>query len=210
MRNTKNAFTLVELIVVITILAVLGTIAFVSLQGYSRDAKNSKVTADIRTVVSGVETALTDGTTNMKNVVTQSATIITKKGTANVGSTNTNLLKLTTGTAGSGAFDIANASTGEYNVGTINFAAIKQNGDDFLDSAKNEYPAAAVASGSVAFYQIGWVTEDASGGNTIILKGNYVKQGAATDTTALLSDSSGSSPKVVADAISNGATGTFY
>jgi prepilin-type N-terminal cleavage/methylation domain-containing protein len=48
MRNTKKqAFTLVELIVVITILAILGTIAFISLQGYSQDAKNSKVTSDL-------------------------------------------------------------------------------------------------------------------------------------------------------------------
>lgn len=47
MRNTKNAFTLVELIVVITILAILGTIAFISLQGYSADARNSKRTSDV-------------------------------------------------------------------------------------------------------------------------------------------------------------------
>jgi len=37
----KKAFTLVELIVVITILTILGTIAFISLQGYSRDARDS-------------------------------------------------------------------------------------------------------------------------------------------------------------------------
>lgn len=47
MRNTKKAFTLVELIVVITILAILGTIAFISLQGYSADARNSKRTSDL-------------------------------------------------------------------------------------------------------------------------------------------------------------------
>lgn len=41
--NTKNIkwFTLVELIVVITILAILWTIAFISLQGYSQDSRNS-------------------------------------------------------------------------------------------------------------------------------------------------------------------------
>ncbi|MDR1987995.1 MAG: prepilin-type N-terminal cleavage/methylation domain-containing protein [Candidatus Peribacteria bacterium] len=31
-KSTKKAFTLVELIVVVTILAILGTIAFISLQ----------------------------------------------------------------------------------------------------------------------------------------------------------------------------------
>ena len=57
MKKQNTAFTLVELIVVITILAILGTIAFLSLQGYSQDAKNSKVSSDIRTLISVVETA---------------------------------------------------------------------------------------------------------------------------------------------------------
>ena len=39
-KNSK-AFTLVELIVVITILAILWTIAFISLQGYSANARDS-------------------------------------------------------------------------------------------------------------------------------------------------------------------------
>jgi len=43
MRLQKNnsGFTLIELIVVITILAILGTIAFISLQGYSWQARDS-------------------------------------------------------------------------------------------------------------------------------------------------------------------------
>lgn len=42
MKNKRTWFTLVELIVVITILAILWTIAFISLQWYSSDARNSK------------------------------------------------------------------------------------------------------------------------------------------------------------------------
>jgi prepilin-type N-terminal cleavage/methylation domain-containing protein len=57
MKKNLGAFTLVELIVVITILAILGTIAFISLQGYSQDAKNSKVSSDLRTLISAIETA---------------------------------------------------------------------------------------------------------------------------------------------------------
>jgi len=46
MKNTK-AFTLVELIVVITILAILWTIAFISLQWYSKDTRNSVRLSDL-------------------------------------------------------------------------------------------------------------------------------------------------------------------
>ncbi len=42
MLYKKNAFTLVELIVVITILAILWTIGFISMQWYAEFAKNSK------------------------------------------------------------------------------------------------------------------------------------------------------------------------
>jgi prepilin-type N-terminal cleavage/methylation domain-containing protein len=48
--KTKKAFTLVELIVVITILAILWTIAFLSLQWYSADARNSKRNSDMKNI----------------------------------------------------------------------------------------------------------------------------------------------------------------
>jgi prepilin-type N-terminal cleavage/methylation domain-containing protein len=54
MIKQKNAFTLVELIVVITILAILGTIAFISLQWYSKDARDSIRISD----TSNMETSL--------------------------------------------------------------------------------------------------------------------------------------------------------
>ena len=46
----KKAFTLVELIVVITILAILWTIAFISLQWYSKDARDSTRVSDINSI----------------------------------------------------------------------------------------------------------------------------------------------------------------
>ena len=52
-------FTLVELIVVITILAIIATVGFLSLQGYSRDAGKSADLANLRTVGNGIETAAT-------------------------------------------------------------------------------------------------------------------------------------------------------
>ena len=51
----KQAFTLVELIVSITILSILGTIAFLSLQWYSQDARNSTRLADLWSIESSLE-----------------------------------------------------------------------------------------------------------------------------------------------------------
>jgi len=52
---TTRAFTLVELIVVITILAILGTIAFISLQWYSSQARDSKRISDIQNIKKSLE-----------------------------------------------------------------------------------------------------------------------------------------------------------
>ena len=56
-----SAFTLVELIVVITILAILATIGFLALSGYSQDAKESAVKANVRSVQTAIsaESAVT-------------------------------------------------------------------------------------------------------------------------------------------------------
>lgn len=54
MQN-KKAFTLVELIVVITILAILWTIAFMSFDWYSRDARDSVRTSDIWNIKTSLE-----------------------------------------------------------------------------------------------------------------------------------------------------------
>ena len=50
----RKAFTLVELIVVITILAILWTIAFISLSGYSKEARDSKRVTDTSSLLSKI------------------------------------------------------------------------------------------------------------------------------------------------------------
>jgi uncharacterized protein (TIGR02145 family)/prepilin-type N-terminal cleavage/methylation domain-containing protein len=55
MNKQKQAFTLVELIVVITILAILGTIAFISLQWYSTQARDSTRVNDLASMKSSLE-----------------------------------------------------------------------------------------------------------------------------------------------------------
>ncbi len=56
-----EGFTLAELIVVITILAVLATIGFLALSGYSQDAKVSAIKANVRSLYTaiGAESAIT-------------------------------------------------------------------------------------------------------------------------------------------------------
>lgn len=56
-----GAFTLAELIVVIAVLAVLATVGFLALSGYSQDAKDAAVKANVRSVATAVssESALT-------------------------------------------------------------------------------------------------------------------------------------------------------
>jgi len=50
MVQKKQAFTLVELIVTIVILAILWAIAFISFQGYSRNTRDSARIADINSI----------------------------------------------------------------------------------------------------------------------------------------------------------------
>lgn len=56
-----SGFTLVELIVVITILAILATVGFLALSGYSQDAKDSAIKANVRSVQTAIaaESAIT-------------------------------------------------------------------------------------------------------------------------------------------------------
>ena len=60
-RRFFSAFTLVELIVVITILAVLATVGFLSLSGFTDDARSATAKANVRTVYSAI---LTESTTS--------------------------------------------------------------------------------------------------------------------------------------------------
>ncbi len=147
MKKVQKGFTLVELIVVITILAILGTIAFISLQGYSQDAKNSKVTSDLRTLTSAVETGISDGTVTLSNIVTDTTATV---GTANqVGSGSIFYSGALVQTTVGGT----NTSTGvTYSVGTVNFAALQQNGDNFKYAVGNvtqPYVIAILADGDV-------------------------------------------------------------
>lgn len=53
-RKIVSGFTLIELIVVVTILAILATIGFLALSGYSQDAKDSSIKANVRSVFTAI------------------------------------------------------------------------------------------------------------------------------------------------------------
>jgi prepilin-type N-terminal cleavage/methylation domain-containing protein len=192
MKKVQKGFTLVELIVVITILAILGTIAFISLQGYSQDAKNSKVTSDLRTLVSAIETGVTDGT------ITLSSLVIT-------GGTGTPA----TGDFASGV--TLNEGT-NAEVGGIDFAALRQNGADFKDPEENEYIAAYVSditNSDNTFYQVVGQTKNAAGLYDAVVKGNYVQIGAAT-LNGLVADQGSDTPLGVTNTTTNMDAGGLY
>lgn len=56
-----SGFTLAELIVVITVLAILATVGFLALSGYTEDAKEASIKTNVRSVYSAIvsESAVT-------------------------------------------------------------------------------------------------------------------------------------------------------
>ena len=118
MKNIKKQwFTLVELIVVITILAILWSIAFISLQGYSSDARNSKRTSDINSIEWALSTQLAQGQTILSFVTPD---------------TNSQITWLQVAWTG------AKWAT-DYSAGTVNYAALPVKQADFQDPQGYSY-----------------------------------------------------------------------
>lgn len=207
MRNTKKAFTLVELIVVITILAILGTIAFISLQGYSQDAKNSKVTSDLRTIVSAVETGITKGTFTLATAIDTTNTI---DSTATYTGSSYDLASGTASyrdSSDSWAQVADLTASGTYNVWMIDFAAIGQNGTDFKDNDDNNYIAASWSYSTTAYYQLAGQTKNSAGNYSAVVKGNYIPQ--TGDVEGLIVDRTGDDTNWVEDGDDLGLTDLY-
>ena len=157
MRNTKNAFTLVELIVVITILAILGTIAFISLQGYSADARNSKRTSDLGNIQSAMSLKQVEGVSLMSFIVTDANNAI-----------------LTPAIAWS-----ADASA-NYDAGTPSYTVLNVAEKDFKDPNDKAYRIGATTLKGGAF-QIA-ATLEVDGADTALVNGTYVARGTGSVT----------------------------
>ena len=74
----KKAFTLVELIVVITILAILWTIAFISLSWYSKEARDSKRITDTSSLLSKINIEEVRWTNLSDLIITEADTVTLK------------------------------------------------------------------------------------------------------------------------------------
>jgi len=162
MINTKKAFTLVELIVVITILAILGTIAFISLQGYSADARNSKRTQDINSIAGTINIKTTEWSALAGFVTTVAANDL---GTPSI--------------AGTGV-----AAT-KYDAGTPNYTALGIKAVDFQDPNGPDYPV-GITTLKEGQYEIAASVENGNGAKTAKINGTY--RARVTTSTGTISN----------------------
>jgi prepilin-type N-terminal cleavage/methylation domain-containing protein len=112
MKKNK-AFTLVELLVVVTILAILWTIAFISLMWYSNDARKSKARYNMTNLNAAMEVYLSKG---------EDIDWILETNRTSINWINTWY------TISSGAYRVWNL---KYEVGTFNFKKLRINWADF-------------------------------------------------------------------------------
>ncbi|MDD2907612.1 MAG: type II secretion system protein [Candidatus Gracilibacteria bacterium] len=147
MKKNNKAFTLVELIVVITILAILGTIAFINLQGYSTSARDGKRVSDINNIMKKIGIESSKGT-SLSSLIT---------------TTKTNSGLTIDGISGSSI------------QGTANFSTLKEDGSKFKDPVTKgdyvlSYSVGGSGTGAYKFNQVSTVNEDL---NQSVVKGNY-------------------------------------
>ncbi|MDD2907427.1 MAG: InlB B-repeat-containing protein, partial [Candidatus Gracilibacteria bacterium] len=162
-NKIKKAFTLVELIVVITILAILGTIAFINLQGYSISARDSKRISDINNI--------------MKKVGIESSKGTSLSSLINTTKTNTGLT-------------IDGNNTALSIQGTANFLNLKEDGNSFKDPITNgdyvlSYSVGGTGTGAYKFNQVSTINEEL---NQAVVKGNYYKM-QTLDSSSIIKDS---------------------
>ncbi len=157
----KQWFTLVELIVVITILAILWSIAFISLQGYSSDARNSKRTSDLSSIQSSLTVKQTSGTDLNAFVDSNARNLLTTVPIAWV----------------------TNAPAGTYKAWTINYNALDMKQADFQDPQSNVSYAIWITTWAGWAYQIAASMEQSGWSKVARVVWNWMNRSATTYNT---------------------------
>jgi len=119
-------FTLVELIVVITILAILATIGFLALSGYSQDAKDSAIKANVRSLQTAISSEAAITNNSPRHYVVHDTDYALSGAFAYVDGAS---VALTGGDVGSAPAD------SNYTAGKPDFKKLKLNPDKFRISA---------------------------------------------------------------------------
>ncbi|MDD3145171.1 MAG: two-component regulator propeller domain-containing protein [Candidatus Gracilibacteria bacterium] len=163
MKNKKQAFTLVELIVVITILAILGTIAFINLQGYSGSARDSKRESDISNILKKVSVEQIKGVTGGELIDNQLSKSV-----------------------------VINGITTNAIQGTPKFLQLKEDGNSFKDPTTKadyvlSYAKGGTSTGAYNFLQIATINEER---NEAVVKGNYYMYNSSTDSPSIVKNAS--------------------
>lgn len=73
LNRKRLGFTLAELIVVITILAILSTIGFLALSGYRNDAKDAVIQANIRSIYTAINAEAASTSTSARCFIVHSS-----------------------------------------------------------------------------------------------------------------------------------------
>ena len=162
MRNTKKGFTLVELIVVITILSILGTIAFVSLGSYTADARNAKRLDGISKIATSIDNDQLSGKSLLAYVTANAANNAT---TVNVGG-----VALTAGS--------------KYQAGDLNATALNVKADQFKDpQSEDSFKVGVSTLGATSgVYEVATRLEEGSAKKAAV-RGNYDPRTDAAKTT---------------------------
>jgi prepilin-type N-terminal cleavage/methylation domain-containing protein len=183
MKKTTHAFTLVELIVVITILAILWTIAFVSLTGYTNDAKNGKVVSDLRNLAGAVEVSQTTGSALLLNLVSNTSTGNTVSSWSVVNNSGATLW----------------STWAVYLVGNLDFSEVQQNGNNFKDpnsfDENQDYVLAIAFHPDYSFFQFAGQIFDQEIKKSR-LTWTYAKKDIVNDVESLISSQSDNTPLI--------------
>lgn len=162
LKKPASAFTLAELIVVVTILAVLATIGFLAFQDYSKDAKDSSMQAKVRILSQSVNLESSRNVESARKYAKYDASYVM------------------TGTILSGAVTLApgaylSGST-NYSAGPLNFASLRMDGAKHESDGTKYFLAAADVSETLfsgrarnrSFFQVA-----AQSGSTVYVDGNF-------------------------------------